>query len=56
MRRPGGLSPRPPEGENRGIFHGKRRGRQRDHPRGGGRADPEVRDHAGVTKISTCRL
>lgn len=24
------------------------------HPRGGGRADPEVRVHAGVTKMSTC--
>lgn len=24
------------------------------HPCGGGRADPEVRVHAGVTKISTC--
>ena len=30
------------------------RGRQRDHPCGGGRADPEVRVHAGVTKMSTC--
>ena len=42
------------KGEKRGILHGKRRRRQRDHPRSSGRADPEVRVHAGVTKMSTC--